>query len=32
MEPGCLLPHLQGPSTCAYPDPDQASPRPYLTS
>ena len=28
MVPGCSLPHLQGPSTCPYPEPDQSNPCP----
>ena len=32
MEPECSLPHLQVPTTCPYPKPDQSSPFPHLTS
>ena len=29
MEPEVLLPHLQDPATCPYPDPDRSSPCPH---
>ena len=32
MEPEGSLPHLQVPDTCPYPEPDQSSSCPYLTS
>jgi hypothetical protein len=31
MQPEGLLPHLQVPATCPYPEPDQSSPCPQLT-
>ena len=31
MEPEGLLPRLQVPPTCAYPQPDQSSPFPHIT-